>query len=114
VRKEHGEDVHVVALYLYSDETQVAKFGNANAYPLHVTVANFTNKCRGKKGNGRILLAYLPVCHPLKGTRTSSYVKKRLLDVRQEALSLVLQPLIEVMPRNSLFKPSNSHVIPCN
>ena len=96
MRREHGEDVHVVALYLYSDETQVAQFGNANAYPLHVSVGNFTNECRGKKGNGRILLAYLPVCHPLKGSHKVSYVKQRLLDVRQQALSTVLQPLIKV------------------
>ena len=93
VKQEHGEDVHLLVVYMYSDETQVTSFGSTSAYPLHVSIANFIGDAQ--KDNSQILLAYLPVCAPYKGGSKTTYVKQRSNAIRQEALQRVLTPLRE-------------------
>jgi hypothetical protein len=96
VKASFGDDVHVMALYLYSDETVVSQVGNTAVYPIHMSVGNFTSECRSVKENARILVAYFPVCETLRAVKSASYVKQRLTDVRQQALQILLEPLIEV------------------
>jgi hypothetical protein len=95
VKEEHGEDVHILGVYLYSDETCVTSFGNTSAYPLHVSIGNFRRCSRRSKENGNILLAYLPVCKPYEASRKATYVKDRGNEIRQKALQMVLDPLMQ-------------------
>jgi hypothetical protein len=85
----------VVGLYFYSDETKVAKFGDAQVYPLHMGIANFTAEARAKKGGSNFLLAYMPWFKPMEGNRGKAYVKRRTNEVRQEAIGIVLDGLVK-------------------
>jgi len=57
------EGVMQVPLICASDETQVTNMcGDKTAYPVYLTLGNFTNAARLKINNGpHLLLAYLPV-----------------------------------------------------
>ena len=97
VQEEHGDDVKLLVVYLYSDETRVTSFGEAAAYPMHMSIGNFTRETRQQKGGSRFLVAYLPVLRAMKATRKSAYVTRRGNEVRQLALKHVLEPLREAM-----------------
>jgi hypothetical protein len=95
VKEDHGEDVHILGVYLYTDETNVTSFGNTQAYPLHVSIGNFRRSARKSKENGNILLAYLPVCKPYEASKKAMYVSQRGNEIRQRALQMVLEPLMQ-------------------
>ena len=97
VQEEHGDDVKLLVVYLYSDETRVTSFGEAAAYPMHMSIGNFTRETRQQKGGSRFLVAYLPVLRAMKATRKSAYVTRRGNEVRQLALKHVLEPLRKAM-----------------
>ena len=93
MQQEHGCDVKLLVLHLYSDETRVTNFGDTAAYPLHMSISNILGPVRAKAGNSRWLLAYMPSPKALKTAQKSTRVKQRLVEIRHLSLWHVLEPL---------------------
>lgn len=97
MKQKHGNEVQLLVVHLYSDETRVTNFGDTSAYPLHLSISNLLGHVRAKTGNSRWLLAYLPAPKALKTAQKSIRVKQRLTEIRNLALFHVLNPLKAMM-----------------
>ncbi|KAG8790704.1 hypothetical protein FRC16_000755 [Serendipita sp. 398] len=110
IGEQLGRDVNPLALFIYSDETQLTSFGNNTIWSVYLWVGNLPHHIRASFGpGGAVLLGYLP-----KGDKQDDLRDSELGDYRSslyhECFRVMLKPLKQASQIGDLFRMGNGDV----